>query len=798
MKLPFSWLKDYVEIDMLPQELAEKLLFCGFEVEEIIYKGKDIQNVVAGKIISITQHPDADKLIICSVDVGKDAPIQIVTGANNIKQGDTIPVALDKSTLPGGIKIKEGKLRGILSQGMLCSGNELNIDDTDYEGASVDGILIIKEDVKSGTDIKNVLGLDEYILDVSITANRPDCQSIYGMAREVAALLNKNLKPLDLFYEENSSDNIENHIDIDVKAPKLCPRYMAKCVKDIKIMPAPHWMQKRLRLCGIKPINAIVDITNYILLETGQPMHAFDKRFLEGKKIIVRTAQKNESIITLNEKSNNLTEEMLVICDINKPVALAGIMGGQNSGIKENTSTVIFESAKFARDSIRKTSRKLALFSDSSSRFEKGIDSKSCELSLNRAMALIYKIGCGTITSGIKDIKDSELLIKTVTAQKSQIDGVLGIEVEKERMLDILNKLEIQSSFDGDTLTCIIPPHREDIEGYPDIAEEIIRFYGYEHLKSTIFKTASITKGGRNLSHNHADRLKDIMTAQGFNEILTYAFINPDCYDKLLIDKDSYLRKAAMLKNPLSEQISAMRTTLVHNMVNVISENTKKKINKGRLFEFSNIYLPEALPLTKLPQEKQVLCFAVFGENEDFYTLKGYAENLCQYFGLDIKIQRASYEFMHTGRCAELVLNDKVIGFLGELHPDVLENYEIKQRVYICGIDYDLIKENINYYNGFNAIPKYPDVERDLAIVVKEDITCAELTQSIQKSGGKLLKEVHLFDTYKGGQIEKGFISMAFSMTFYDENKTLTVEEVDKIINKIISNLKTKHNAELR
>ena len=798
MKLPLSWLKDYVDTDITAEKLADKLLFCGFEVEEIIYKGKDIENVVAGVIISIVKHPNADKLIICSIDVGTENPLQIVTGANNIKVGDIVPVALHKSLLPNGMKIKEGKLRGVLSQGMLCSGEELCIDDTDYEGASVNGILIIKENVKAGTDIKKVLGLDEYILDVSITANRPDCQSVYGISREVAALLNKPLKPLNLAYKQDDNDNVQNYINTQVESPKLCPRYMAKCVKDIIIKPSPDWMQKRLRLCGIRPINSIVDITNYILLETGQPMHAFDKRFLKGDKIIVRNAKQSEKITTLNEKENILSEDMLVICDAEKPVAVAGIMGGENSGIKDDTNIVIFEAAKFARDSIRKTSRKLSLFSDSSSRFEKGIDANLCEISLDRAMALIYETDCGKIIKGVKDINAEEITQKTLTATKKQIDGVLGIDIDKDTMLKILNNLEIKSEFKGDILTCELPPFREDIEDYPDLAEEIIRFYGYDHLESNLLKNAAITKGGKNENHKNVDRLKDVMTAQGFNEILTYSFINQNSFDKLLLSSNNALRNTIKLKNPLSEQMAVMRTTLIDSMLESVAANTKKKILQGRFFELSNVYIAKSLPLSELPEEKQVLCISCFGNKEDFFSLKGFVENIANSFGVNIIVKRSSYEYMHPGRCADIVCEGTKIGYMGEIHPDVLENFNIKQKVYIAEIDYDIFKNHICFYKGFKAVPKFPEVDRDLALVVKEDITCGELTETIQNSGGRLLKDVKLFDYYKGGQIEKGFVSMAFSLTFGDDSKTLTIEEVDNAINKILKVLQKNYNAVLR
>lgn len=797
MKLPLSWLKDYVDIDISAEELAKKLLNCGFEVEEIIYKGEDIENVVAGKILTIKKHLNADKLSICSVDCGSGI-IQVVTGATNVKEGDVVPVALHGATLPGGIKIKEGKLRGELSQGMLCSGKELNITDIDYEGASVDGILIIKEEVAPGADIKRVLGLDEYILDVSVMANRPDCQSVYGLAREVAAILGKPLKSLNLYYEEDKGDNIQHYLDVDVEASDLCPRYMAKCVRNIAMVETPAWMKKRLALCGIRAINVIVDITNYVLLEMGQPMHAFDRRFLQGGKIVVRRAHSNEKIITLNEKENVLTDDMLVICDAEKPVAVAGIMGGENSGIREDTEIIVFESAKFARDSIRKTSRKLSLHSDSSARFEKGVDAALCEISLNRALALVYQLGCGKIVCGVKDVCAEKINNRIISVEKNKIDKLLGITIEKDAMLRILNGLGFKASFEGDTLTCEVPVFREDIDGYPDLVEEIIRYYGYDHLVSTLLKNATITKGGKAPSHKDSDRLKDVMTAQGFNEIITYSFISQGYFDMLKLLPDDPLRNTIKLMNPLSEKMAVMRTTLVPGIIETVASNVRKKILSGRLFELCNVYIPKSLPLDNLPDEIPMLGFAMFGEEEDFFTAKGVIENIAGYFGLELSYERGSYAFMHAGRCADVYCDGAKIGFFGEVHPDVLDTFDIRQRIYIAELDYRMIEKNISYYKGYRPIPKFPEVERDIAVLVGEEITCRQLIDTIRGKGGALLKDAWLFDHYAGGQIEKGKKSMAFSLTFGAEDRTLKVEEVDQAIDRILKSLNIEHGAVLR
>ena len=495
MKVPFTWLKDYVEIDCTPEELSQKLFSCGFEVEELIYLGRDIDRVVTAKIEKIEKHPDADKLVVCQIDAGEYGKFQIVTGASNVFEGAIVPVALDKSTLPGG-RITTGKLRGVLSQGMMCSGKELNITDADYEGASVNGILILKPDTPVGADIKDVIGLNEYILDIGVTANRPDCQSILGIAREVAAVCKKPLKEPAYDFIEDADCGIADFVRVDVQAPDLCPRYLARAVKDIRIEPSPEWMKKRLRLCGLRSINNIVDITNFVLLEMGQPMHAFDCKQLNNRHIIVRRAAAGEKIVTLDEKESTLTPDMLVICDEEKPVALAGIMGGLNSGIKDDTQAIVFECAKFKRDSIRRTSKAVGVRSDSSARYEKGIDANSPYVAMHRALHLLQQLGAGRIVRGEVDVLNEKLEQRTITAQKSRIDALLGIDIAARDMVDILNRLNIATTYTEGILTCTIPLYREDIDSYPDLAEEIIRMYGYDAIRSTLLEHAPVMNGG--------------------------------------------------------------------------------------------------------------------------------------------------------------------------------------------------------------------------------------------------------------------------------------------------------------
>lgn len=794
MKVPFSWLKDYVDIDITAQELEEKLFSCGFEVEELIYLGKEIERCVVGCIKSVEKHPDADKLKICKLDCGEYGnDIQIVTGADNISQGDLVPVALDGSTLHGGIKIKKGKLRGVESNGMLCSGEELGINDNYYPGAEVYGILILQEEIPVGTDIKKVVGLDDYIFDISVTANRPDCQSVYGIAREVAAVLKKPLKPIELTYDAQPFAT-SGRVFVEVEAPELCPRYIAHYVSGLKIEQSPLWMRRRLALCGINSINNVVDITNFILLELGQPMHAFDLANIEQNRICVRRANLGEKIVTLDEKEFELKPDNLVICDGVKPVALAGVMGGLNSGISENTTEVLFECAKFMRDNVRKTSRALGQKSDSSARYEKGVDAYTTGIAINRALNLIQKLGCGNIACDRFDIEANKVEPMVINTSVSKICAVLGIEVAKKEIVDILTRLNFNVRCNGDDMVVIVPAYREDIEGYPDLAEEVIRMYGYENITSTFLKTASITNGGYNEKQRNELRVKNVLRTQGYMETINYSFISPKDYAMLKIEEKA--AEAIKLINPIGEDLSIMRTTLAPSMVNTVVRNIRKSNTEGRIFELASVYKAE-LPLVEQPKEEKTLATAVFGENESFYTAKGVYELIAYEFGVKFEYERAEIAYLHPGKSANILLNGKVVGYLGELAPDIAENLVVETNVYIGELNYALIEDELCNLIKYKQLPKFPEIKRDLALVAEEDLTCAEVEKVIF-GASKFVTDVKLFDIYRGAQVGEGKKSMAFSITFTPNDKLMKPEDADAQIKRILKALAEKLQIVLR
>ncbi|MEG1509237.1 MAG: phenylalanine--tRNA ligase subunit beta [Clostridia bacterium] len=794
MKVTYNWLKEFVDIDVTPVELADKLVKAGFEIEEIVDLSQNMQNVVVGKIEKLEKHPDADKLQICQINVGLSENIQIVTGASNVNVGDLVPVALDNSILPNGMKIKKGKLRGVASNGMLCSGEELKLTEQDYKGASIYGIMILHEDYKLGEDINKIFGNDDVILDVGVTANRPDCNSILGIAREVATVLNKPLKMPKLTFNECKNDDISNYISVDVQNIENCPRYMSKAVKDIKIAPSPKYMQKRLKALGLRPINNIVDITNYVLLEIGQPMHAFDKNFLEGGKIVVRNANANETITTLDEKVNKLDTTMLVVCDENKPCALAGIMGGLNSGINANTNTVIFESARFNRQNIRRTSRKLNIKSDSSFRFERGIDFDSQQLGLFRALSLIDETKAGTIVGGLVDICASNLQERTVTTTTSKINAILGIKIDDDIIAQLLNSLHIKTTIKGDKVSCIVPLYREDIENANDLAEEIIRLYGYDNIKSTLLQNCQQTRGGKSQNLKNLDIIRDIAVNAGMSETLTYSFTTPKMFDILNIDKTSELRNVITLLNPLGEDLSIMRTTLAYNMIQTMANNILNSNKEARFFEISKVYLPKGEDI----EENNHFVLGVYGKNESFYTAKGVIENILYKFGINARFEAGNTSFLHNGRNADIVVNGFKIGYVGEVHPNITTKFDVKERIYIAELDIEKLSELANFTYSFEAVPKFPPMERDLAVIVDENINVQQIIDIAVKAGGNLLKNIEIFDIFRGDLIPKDKKSVAFNMIFRLVDRTLTEEEVSAKINKILKNLENELGAKLR
>ena len=800
MKAPLSWLKQYVDIDCSPEVLEEKLFSCGFEVEETIHVGKNINKIVSCKILSIDKHPNADKLSVTKVDAGKYGELQIITSATNIFVGATVPVAVDGATLASGDRIFNGELRGVPSQGMFCSGEELGINDDWYQGASFNGILILSEDYPLGEEVKDLLQINDVIFDINVTANRSDCQSILGIAREVAAVLGKPFKMPDLSCEIDENLSTIETAKVSVEATDLCPRYISHLVTDIKIEQSPLWLKRRLFSMGIRSINNIVDITNYVLTEIGQPMHAFDLNDLSNSTLIIRRANEGEKIVTLDEKEFTLNNSNLVICDNDKPVCLAGVMGGLNSGIKENTKSILFESATFARDNVRKTSRALGQRSDSSARFEKGVDLYSVEIGMKRALNLIYTLKCGKIAADGYDICSSDLKEKVISTTVKKVNGVLGIEVPVDEIKRILSSLNFGVKTDGDKLEVTIPLYREDMESYPDIAEEIIREYGYDHITPTLLKTSSITNGGFTDAQNKEALLKNLLIGYGFNEIITYSFVSEKEYDLFGLDKESKKHDFIKLINPLGEDMAVMRTALTPSIIRAVAYNLNRKNEEGRLFELAKVYNPKSLPLTELPIENQKLSVAVFGENEDFFSLKGIIEGVIDAFcsGCNVKFEKSQDKYLHPTRSSQVIVNGVCVGSFGQLHPVLANKLGIDKPVFCGEFDYGALENTFNDKIVFAPISKFPAVERDIALLVEQDLSCQSIVDCIKGAGGEFLKSVKLFDIYQGDQVEKGKKSIAFNLVFSSLERTLVVDEIDNIIQNILKSLRDNLKAELR
>lgn len=803
MKAPLSWLKDYVDIDISAQELMQKLFSCGFEVEELIDLGKDISGVVVGEVIEC-ESIEGTHLTICQVDCGEKGTFQICCGADNVKVGIKVPCALvgatvyatakDHVTVEGVMTIKKGKLRGVESFGMLCSGVELGVNGDMYDGGDYNGLLILSDDAQNGQDVKPILGLDDYIFDISITANRPDCQSILGIAREVAAVLNKPVKEPDYSFTAKKGDYKE--IKISDLAPDICPRYIGHYVTEVKPSTSPLWLRKRLALCGLRSISNIVDITNFVLLEMGQPMHAFDLDTLSGREIVVRRAKSGEKIVTLDNSQFDLSEDNLVICDGQRPCALAGIMGGLESEITDNTKEVLFEAAKFARDSVRKTARSLGQHSDSSAAFEKGVTEFNTEMAMKRALHLIEELGCGVVTDIHVDVKTeySKTEQKTMTVSLKKICDLLGIEIPQKDAVRILTNLAFSVELDGDKMHLKIPRFREDIDEYPDIAEEIIRFYGYENVVGTFMPSAKITNGGLNETQKAERRLKSKFAAVGVSEISGYSFISPKDFDILHFDEQADERKAITILNPISEDLSVMRTTLAPTMVNTIVRNLRRGNMEGKLFEIAKIYVADQLPIKTFPKEINHLSVGIWGRTT-FFNLKGYLEVAARAFGVKFDYVPSTKPFLHPGICADVMLGEEKIGYMGMLSPQISEELSLDRPVFVAEIDYDALAEHKTAFK-YKPLSKYPVEVRDLALVCDSQITCAEIEREIY-AACKYVSNTQLFDIYTGEQIGKDKKSMAFKITFTPKDEPIE-NKVDGFVKKILANLKFKLNIDLR
>ena len=796
MKVPMKWLKEYVEIPMNAEEYASKMIMTGTAVEGVDKTGEQFDKVVVGYVVSCVDHPNSDHLHICMVDVGKEEPIQIVCGAPNVHEGMRVAAALDGAHLPGGFKIKKSKMRGEVSCGMLCSGPELDVPAGLYPHIGDEGIIEIFEDVAPGTDVKEVFGLGDDIVDFEILANRPDCLSVWGLARESSAVLGEHFVMPEIAVEENGKGKFEDYATVEVLDTETCPRYCARVITNVKIGPSPKWMREYLYGAGVRPINNIVDITNYVMLETGHPMHAFDLSRVKDQTIIVRRAYEGEKLTTLDGKEHTLDSSMLVIADKENATGLAGIMGGEESEIENDTASVLFECAAFERSNNRVTARKLGVRTEASGRFEKGVCAATALEALERACMLVNMLECGEVVPGVYDSYPNPNEGKTIEASVERICRLNGVKVDGEQMEDILNGLFIETELCGDTLTCEIPAFRQDMDTEADIAEEVLRMYGYDHIPSTLMN--AVTKAGKkseNMAFN--DRVKSALVGMGMYEILNYSFISPKWIENLNLDASDWRKNTVVLRNPLGEDTSVMRTSMVPSMLNTIASNLNRGNADGKLFELSKVFVP-AENAGDLPAEKNTLLLGMFGADADFYAVKNAAMWLMQTFGVTADVAAGGDNYYHPGRKAILSAEGVKIAQIGEIHPDVAEKFDISSRVYVAEIDLDALKPLEKPLYGVKPLPKFPAVTRDIAVVVDEAVGVGTMLEAIRKAGGKTLESVKLFDIYRGEKLGANKKSVAYAMAFRASDRTLTDEEIAGSMAKILKALEGEFGAELR
>ena len=795
MNLSMKWLKEFVTLDDMPmRSFTEAMTMSGSKVEGYEVEGSEISNVVVARVESMERHPDSDHLWICQVNTGADENIQIVTGAQNLKPGDVVPAALHGSTLPGGIKIKKGKLRGVASNGMLCSLGELGLTTHDFPSAIEDGIFVLTEedgcDLTLGKPICEAIGLNDTSVEFEITSNRPDCFSVIGLAREAAATFKKPLK-LHTPEVKAGHGSCEGMLDVKIEAPELCPIYSARIVKNVRVKPSPRWMRERLRALGVRPINNIVDITNYVMLEYGQPMHAFDLRFIEEGKIRVRLAKEGETITTLDGVERKLTDKQLVIADAKKPVAIAGVMGGEYSGIMDDTTTIVFESACFDGASVRVTARDQGMRTDASSRYEKGLDPNSCLPALERACELVELLDAGDVLDGVLKDDHSCRQRHRIALEHDWINRFLDLNLSADEMKAILAPLDCQ--FDGDDV--LVPTFRPDLEHKADIAEEIARFYGYNNIPGTAISGGA--QGKYSPVQKFMAKIGSTMLAQGMSEIMTYSFISPRCYDKINLPADSQLRNSIVISNPLGEDTSIMRTIALPSMMEILAKNYNNRNASAALYELAKEYIPTTP--NELPVEKNTLIGGMYGDGADFFQMKGIVEELLDAVSVyDYDVEACSDNpSYHPGRCANLVKDGRVFGVMGEIHPVVTENYGMDCRVYCFSLDADALFEMAQPEKTYKPLPKFPAVTRDLALVCDESIPVGTLEKAIVRGGGALLENIQLFDVYQGAQIEAGKKSVAFSITLRSADSTLKDEQTLAVMKKIMKELE-KTGAVLR
>ena len=800
MNTALSWIKAYVpELDVTAQEYTDAMTLTGTKVEGYECLDKNLEKIVVGQIKSIEKHPDADKLIICQVDIGEQEPIQIVTGAPNVKVGDKVPVVLDGGKVAGGhdggplpedgIRIKTGKLRGVESHGMMCSIEELGSSRDMYPLAPESGIYILPEDTPVGADAVEVLGLHDVVFEYEITSNRVDCYSVLGIAREAAATFRKPFCPPVVTATGNDED-IHDYLKVRVENTQLCPRYCARMVKNIKLAPSPEWLQRRLAASGIRPINNLVDITNYIMEEYGQPMHAFDYDTLAGHEIVVKCAKDGDVFQTLDGQERKLDHTVLMINDGDKEVGIAGIMGGENSKITDSVKSMVFECACFDGTNIRLSAKKVGLRTDASGKYEKGLDPNTAEEAINRACQLVEELGAGEVVGGMIDIYPEKRVEKRIPFDPEKVNRLLGTQISKEEMLGYFEKLEL--GYDPETSEVIAPTWRQDLERPADLAEEVARFFGYDKIPTTL-PSGEATTGKISYEMRIENVARETAEFCGFSQGMTYSFESPRVFDKLLIPEDSPLRQAVEISNPLGEDFSIMRTLPLNGILTSLATNYNRRNKDVSLYEMAKVYLPKALPLTELPDERVQFTLGTYGQG-DFFTMKGVVEEFFDRVGMNEKIHynpQCDRPYLHPGRMADIVYKDTVIGYLGELHPQVAENYKIGERVCVAVIDLPAVIPFTTFDRKYTGIAKFPAVTRDLSMVVPKEILVGQIEDMIAQRGGKILESYHLFDIYEGAQVLAGHKSVAYSLTFRAADHTLEEKEITAVMNKILNGLKS-------
>lgn len=799
MNTPISWIRAYVpDLDCTIQEYVDKMTLSGSNVECYEELDKNLEKIVVGKILSIEKHPDADKLIVCQVDVGAEN-IQIVTGAKNVSEGDLVPVVLVGGRVAGGhdgspnpengIKIKKGKLRGVPSFGMMCSVEELGTSRDMYPEAPEEGIYIFQKDVKPGDDAVKAMGLRDQVVEFEITSNRVDCFSMVGMAREVAATFRKEFHP-PVVTKTGNDEDVNDFIKVTVKDTDLCPRYTARVVKNIKLAPSPEWMQRRLAAMGIRPINNLVDITNYVMEEYGQPMHAYDLDTIAGSEIIVRRANDGDKFTTLDGEERNLDSDVLMICDGEKEVGIAGIMGGENSMVTDDIKTLLFEAACFNGTNIRLSSKRIGLRTDASSKFEKGLDPENAMAAMDRACQLIEELGAGEVIGGAVDVYPNPKQPVRLPLEADKINALLGTNISMEEMIEYFRRLDVKYDMDANEL--IIPSFRQDLNCMADLAEEVARFYGYDNIPVTLPR-GEATAGKKPFKIRVEDIARESVEQNGFSGGMCYSFESPKVFDMLLIPEGAKEREAIKISNPLGEDFSIMRTVSLNGMMTSLANNYSHRNQNVRLYEFGNIYIPKALPLTELPEERMQLTLGMYGDG-DFFTLKGVLEDVFKDLGLggtSEYVPTKEHSFMHPGRQADVLVGGTKAAYIGQMHPQAVENYGMKGEVYVAVIDMPILTEQATFDRKYTGVAKFPAMKRDLSMVMKKEIFVGQIEKIFRDKGGTLLEGFELFDVYEGDQIQKGCKSVAYSLTFRAQDRTLEEAEINKIVDKILEELKT-------